>query len=152
MPLQTRLQPISSVNAEARTVDVQWTAGATVLRYDWYRDRPYVEDLSCDDGAVRMDRLTSGRAPLLNDHDRWGGLEQEGFRQTYVWQDGPNASYPDHTHASLTAHIILDGEMTLAADGKSETFRVSQRCDVPAGATHSARMGSKGCRYLVGEK
>ncbi len=75
MPLQTRLQPVSSVNAEARTVDVQWTAGATVLRYDYWRDRPYIEELSTGDGAVRMDRLTSGNAPVLNDHDRWGGLE-----------------------------------------------------------------------------
>ena len=40
-------------------------------------------------------------------------LEQEGFGNTYVWQDGPNASYPDHTHAAETAHIILSGEMTL---------------------------------------
>ena len=40
-------------------------------------------------------------------------LESEGFSHTYVWQDGPNAHYPDHTHAGLTAHIIVDGEMTL---------------------------------------
>jgi mannose-6-phosphate isomerase-like protein (cupin superfamily) len=79
-------------------------------------------------------------------------LQEEGFTHTFVWEDGPHAFYPDHTHAGLTAHIILDGEMTLATDGKSETFCVNQRCDVPAGATHSARMGSKGCRYLVGEK
>jgi hypothetical protein len=40
-------------------------------------------------------------------------LHQEGFLHTYVWQDGSNAFYPDHTHATETAHIILDGEMTL---------------------------------------
>ena len=27
-----------------------------------------------------------------------------------------------------------------------------ERCDVPAGAVHSARMGPQGCRYLIGEK
>lgn len=79
-------------------------------------------------------------------------LESEGFSHTYVWQDGPNAHYPDHTHASLTAHIILDGEMTLTMSGDSQTYRVGDRCDVPAGAVHSARMGPRGCRYLVGEK
>jgi len=83
-------------------------------------------------------------------------LEQEGFSHTFVWQDGPNAFYPDHTHAGLTAHIILDGEMTLAikekAARKSQTYRAGERCDVPAGAVHSARMGASGCRYLVGEK
>ena len=79
-------------------------------------------------------------------------LESEGFTHTFVWQDGPHAFYPDHTHAGLTAHIILDGEMTLAMKGASQTYRVGDRCDVPAGALHSARMGPHGCRYLVGEK
>jgi mannose-6-phosphate isomerase-like protein (cupin superfamily) len=79
-------------------------------------------------------------------------LEAEGFTHTFVWQDGPKAFYPDHTHAGLTAHIILDGEMTLAIDGKSQTYRAGERCDVPAGAVHSARMSPSGCRYFVGEK
>ena len=79
-------------------------------------------------------------------------LASEGFSHTYVWQDGPTAHYPDHTHAALTAHIILDGEMTLTMGGESNTYRVGDRCDVPAGAVHSARMGPRGCRYLVGEK
>jgi mannose-6-phosphate isomerase-like protein (cupin superfamily) len=78
-------------------------------------------------------------------------LEQEGFGHTYVWQDGPNASYPDHTHATETAHIILSGEMTLTMNGQSHTYGAGERCDVPAGAVHSARMGPTGCRYLIGE-
>ena len=48
----------------------------------------------------------------LNESSFRQQLESEGFSHTYVWQDGPNAHYPDHTHAALTAHIILDGEMT----------------------------------------
>ena len=79
-------------------------------------------------------------------------LEQEGFGHTYVWQDGPNTSYPDHTHATETAHIILSGEMTLTMGGRSHTYRTGERCDVPAGAVHSARMGPTGCRYLIGER
>ncbi|MFM0391203.1 prohead protease/major capsid protein fusion protein [Paraburkholderia phytofirmans] len=75
MPLQTRLQPVGTVDAQNRTVDVTWTAGAQVQRYDWMRDRTYMEELSTDPGAVRMDRLQSGNAPVLNDHDRWGGLD-----------------------------------------------------------------------------
>jgi len=37
-------------------------------------------------------------------------LQQEGFRHTYVWEDGPNAFYPEHTHDDETSHIILSGE------------------------------------------
>jgi mannose-6-phosphate isomerase-like protein (cupin superfamily) len=79
-------------------------------------------------------------------------LHGEGFLHTYVWQDGPNSFYPDHTHATETAHIILDGEMTLTHGGSTQTYAAGERCDVPAGAIHSARMGPRGCRYLIGEK
>ena len=86
-----------------------------------------------------------------------GALEQqlraEGFRHVYVWQDAPHASYPDHTHQVDTAHIILDGEMTLTVGGSTGTYRTGERPpDVPAGAVHAARMGPHGCRYLIGEK
>ena len=79
-------------------------------------------------------------------------LEAEGFRRTYVWQDGPEVAYPDHTHSGETAHIVLSGEMTVTMCGEGHTYRAGERCDVPAGAVHSARMGAKGCRYLVGER
>lgn len=79
-------------------------------------------------------------------------LRQEGFRHTYVWEDRPHASYPDHTHPTETAHVILSGEMTLTRNGESVTYGVGERVDVPAGAVHSARMGPSGCRYLIGEK
>jgi len=79
-------------------------------------------------------------------------LWSEGFAHTFVWQDGPHAFYPDHTHAGLTAHIVLDGEMAVTMNGAAQIYRVGDRFDVPAGAVHSARMGPHGCRYLVGEK
>jgi mannose-6-phosphate isomerase-like protein (cupin superfamily) len=79
-------------------------------------------------------------------------LREEGFGHTFVWQDGPNAHYPDHTHAEETAHIVLQGEMTLTMAGESRTYRACERCDVPAGAVHSAQMGPHGCRYLIGER
>ena len=86
----------------------------------------------------------------MNPHDWEKQLREEGFSRTYVWQDHPHASYPDHTHATETAHIILEGEMTLTMSGQTRTFRAGERCDVPAGAV--ARMGSNGCRYLIGER
>ena len=79
-------------------------------------------------------------------------LHREGFLHTYFWQDGPNAFYSDHTHPVETAHIILEGEMTLTQGAASQTYGSCERCDVPAGAVHSAKMGPRGCRYLIGEK
>lgn len=79
-------------------------------------------------------------------------LRSEGFRRTYVWEDAPDTFYPAHTHPTETAHIVLDGEMTLATGAGEQTYRPGERCDVPARALHSARMGAKGCRYLIGER
>ena len=79
-------------------------------------------------------------------------LRRQGFSRVYVWQDAAGAFYPDHIHQVLTAHIILDGEMTLSMRGKAKTYRTGDRCNVPAGAVHAARMGPEGCRYMIGEK
>jgi quercetin dioxygenase-like cupin family protein len=79
-------------------------------------------------------------------------LRDEGFSHVYVRQAGPKATYPEHTHATATAHVILEGEMTLALRGISRTCKSGERCDVPANEVHSAKMGPRGCRYLIGEK
>lgn len=55
----------STLDTEKRTVDVVWTTGARVKRGFW---EPYYEELSLDPKHVRMGRLSSGNAPLLNSH------------------------------------------------------------------------------------
>lgn len=79
-------------------------------------------------------------------------LAREGLGDFFVWRDGPNAFYPNHTHGELTAHIILEGEMTLTCQGQTRTYHAGERVDVPAQTVHSARMGPQGCRYLIGQK
>jgi quercetin dioxygenase-like cupin family protein len=79
-------------------------------------------------------------------------LKSEGFRRTYTWEDSPHAFYSEHTHPTETAHIVLDGELALTMNGVTRVYRTGERCDVPSGAVHAARMGSAGCRYLIGER
>jgi quercetin dioxygenase-like cupin family protein len=88
----------------------------------------------------------------MNEQEIMRRLRKEGFSQTYVWEDRPNASYPEHVHVSETAHVILQGELRLSMAGETKTFREGERCDVPAGAVHSAKTGSRGCRYIIGER
>ena len=92
------------------------------------------------------------RIAVMNEKELVAQLVSEGFSHTYVWEDVPNARYPNHTHGAETAHIVLSGEMTLTMDGVTKTYRKGERCDVPANAVHSARMGPRGCRYLIGER
>lgn len=60
----------ASFDEAANTVEVIWTTGATVRRYDW-RTGGYVdEQLVVEPQAIRLDRLNGG-APFLNTHDAW---------------------------------------------------------------------------------
>jgi HK97 family phage prohead protease len=63
----------SSIDAEKRTVELVWTTGARVMRGFFER---YWEELSVSAKHVRMERLSSGTAPLLNAHNGYdlGGV------------------------------------------------------------------------------
>lgn len=63
------LQP-STWNAESRTIEVVWSTGAAVRRYDWWSEDYYDEVLSMDPAAVRLERLNNG-ASVLNSHGQW---------------------------------------------------------------------------------
>jgi quercetin dioxygenase-like cupin family protein len=63
-------------------------------------------------------------------------LHAEGFKEVYVWQDGPGTFYPDHTHSETSAHIILKGEMTVTSEGRTRTYKPRERFDVPAHTVH----------------
>jgi phage head maturation protease len=63
----------SSVDTEKRTVDVIFGTETPYLRYGW--EGPFNEVLSFDASHVRMDRLNSGAAPLLDNHDRYSGTK-----------------------------------------------------------------------------
>lgn len=72
LPMQMRLAPVvaTTLDAEKRTVEVIWSSGARVRRYDWMRDRYYNEELDLAPASVRMDRLNAG-APVLAAHDQY---------------------------------------------------------------------------------
>jgi len=88
----------------------------------------------------------------LTEQELEAQLLSEGFSGIFVHRDSPNAFYPDHTHLGITAHIILDGEITVTSEGQTVTYKTGERFDVPAGEVHSASIGSEGCRYMIGEK
>lgn len=72
LPTQMRaaqVQP-STFNAERRTVDVVFTTGAIVRRYDWMRERYFDEELIVSPEAVDLSRMQAG-ASVLNTHGQW---------------------------------------------------------------------------------
>ncbi|MEY2680686.1 MAG: hypothetical protein RL661_917 [Pseudomonadota bacterium] len=69
MPLMSvRAAPMpATFNRDNNTIDVVWTTGAQVRRYDWM-DGPFIEELVVSPDAVRLDRLNGG-APVLDTHE-----------------------------------------------------------------------------------
>jgi hypothetical protein len=63
----------------------------------------------------------------MNERELAQKLKAEGFGHTYVWGDGPNTFYAEHTHATETAHIILRGEITLIMGSRTETYHTGER-------------------------
>jgi hypothetical protein len=60
-----------SLDEKQRTFDIVWTAGAEVPRIDWWTGQRYVEVLEVSEKAIRLDRFNSGRAPVLDSHQRY---------------------------------------------------------------------------------
>ncbi len=89
---------------------------------------------------------------MLTEKEYKEDLRQEGFKNIEVMTDDPGKIYPDHTHDTMVAHIILEGEMMLVVKGTVYTLRPGDRFDVPREAVHSARVGLSGCRYIVADR
>lgn len=72
VPLDRRAD-VGSVDPESRTAELVFStvAGGDVLRRDWTTGEKYIERLSLDPKHVTLDRLNSGRAPLLNAHSAY---------------------------------------------------------------------------------
>lgn len=68
----------SSLNAEARTVNVVWSTGSPVKRFDWRESEYYLEALEMSTAAVNLDRLNGGAAPFLDNHARGGMADRLG--------------------------------------------------------------------------
>lgn len=75
-PLDFRAD-VGAVDEDARTVDLIFSTGADVVRYDWMTGERYIERLSMKPQHVRLQRLNSG-APLLNTHSSYELRDQLG--------------------------------------------------------------------------
>lgn len=92
LPLMTRAAPVSSVNADSRTLDVIFSTGSTVRRtrvVGFSTRVPYDETIIVSSEAVNMERLNAG-APVLDSHESWTTLSQIGVVER-AWIDGANA-------------------------------------------------------------
>lgn len=79
-------------------------------------------------------------------------LESEGFTDIYEWYDEPNTVHGEHSHDNEHSIVVVEGEITFTTDAGDITLGPSERIDVAPSTTHTARVGSSGCKYVVGER
>jgi quercetin dioxygenase-like cupin family protein len=78
-------------------------------------------------------------------------LADKGFPHIFEWHDEPGTEYPVHAHKGAVAFYILDGGLSMWIGGEEKVFTKGDYFDVPVGAKHSAKVGSEGVHFLVGE-
>ena len=115
----------STFDAVARTVDVVWTTGAKVRRYDDWNDRYYDEELVVSPEAVDMSRLNAG-ASVLNTHSQWDLSNVIGVVER-AWLEGNEG----RATVKLSQREDLAGVMPWCAPG-SETTGARWRCIGPS--------------------
>lgn len=105
----------ASIDEDKRTCELVWTTGAQVLRTDWWSGKSYLEELSVKPKHVRMDRLKSGRAPLLDSHNGYGLAGVLGVVQSARIQGGEGtavvrfAKAEDSPEADRVFRLVKDG-------------------------------------------
>ena len=98
----------ASYDADANTVEVVWTTGAAVRRYDPWTGEEFDEALSLAPGAVRLDRLNAG-APFLDAHDSFGCSKVVGsvVRNSARIENGKGICTIQLSRAPDVADIVL---------------------------------------------
>jgi len=89
------------------TVDMVFSAGAPVMRYDWINDRYYREVLVVDPSAIRLDRLKRG-APFLNSHSMWSLDSTLGIVDTPTISGGVASCRGTFSRRESVAGIVQD--------------------------------------------
>ena len=83
--------------------------------------------------------------------DEWKQkLTEEHFGELWVHTDPPGHEYSEHSHPVDTAHVVLKGAMTVWSEGKEAVVCEGQRLDIAKQIPHTAKIGPKGCTFLIG--
>ena len=79
-------------------------------------------------------------------------LREEGYGEVVDRRMEPRAVNPTHAHEFEARLLVLEGAMTIAAEGGERTYRAGETFEMPAGRRHSEIAGPDGARYLAGRR
>jgi len=102
-----RAAPAEGEAAPLATCEIVFSAGARVQRFDWYRERYYLEELVVEDGAIRLERLERG-APLLDTHWSYRLEHQLGVVEDPVIEGGRGTVRATFSRRESVAGVVQD--------------------------------------------
>ena len=79
-------------------------------------------------------------------------LHEQGYSEVVDRRMEPDALNPEHAHEFDARLLILEGAMTVTAEGAERTCRTGDTFNMSAGCRHSERSGPDGTRYLAGRR
>ena len=65
----------ATYNEADNTIEVVWTTGSRVRRYDWWTEKTYEEELAVTPEAVDMTRFDAGTVQVIDNHRMHGGVQ-----------------------------------------------------------------------------
>ena len=123
----TIAMPAEVTEENSRSFEVVFgTETEGVMRYDWARDEVFVEVLDFSLSSVRMTRFEQGVVPVLDNHDRWGGVRSQlGKAENARLEDGRGLAtirFSNRTEVDGIVQDVRDGILT----GISVGYRVNK--------------------------
>ena len=79
-------------------------------------------------------------------------LRKQGYAEVVDRRMEPDSLNPEHDHEFYARLLILEGAVTIAAEGTEKTYRAGDTFTMSAGCRHSERSGPDGTRYLAGRR
>jgi quercetin dioxygenase-like cupin family protein len=79
-------------------------------------------------------------------------LREQGYVEIFDRRMEANALNPEHAHEFDARLLVLEGVMTITAEGAERTYRAGDTFTMSAGCRHSERCGPDGARYLAGRR
>jgi quercetin dioxygenase-like cupin family protein len=79
-------------------------------------------------------------------------LREQGYVEIVDRRMEANALNPEHAHEFDARLLVLEGVMTITAEGAERTYRAGDTFTMSAGCRHSERCGPDGARYLAGRR
>jgi quercetin dioxygenase-like cupin family protein len=79
-------------------------------------------------------------------------LREQGYLEIFDRRMEADALNPEHAHEFDACLLILEGAVTVTAEGAERTYRTGDTFKMSSGCRHSERSGPEGARYLAGRR